>query len=211
MFTSNDVMRTDSFGYTYPELIDDADRSSVIVKIRGLYGSNAVAGGPLRGAVEVSQAATKQEVNTAPGEILSNGCLQHYAASIVSQKFALTGSYAIYLFLGDVQTDDPKAWPLSPNLAGTHAVFAGSSKESNLDSIKRPIGYGSAKVSGSIPLTDPLLSKLHNGDLSGMSNEDVEAYLQKNLTWRIAMVSLVSFGLYYELPLLTITDGRHRC
>lgn len=215
MFTSNDVMRTDSLGYTYPELTDGANTSAVIAKIRELYGSNAASGGPLKRTAQVqrvSQAASKQTLKAAPGEVLADGRLQHYVANIVSQKFALEGSYAIYLFLGDVQSEDPQTWPLCPNLAGTHAVFNGYSKgkTANTDT---PTGYGLVKVTGSIPLTDGLLSKVSGGDLSGMSNEDVEAYLEKNLTWRIATVSCFQIICDSSIDVLTTADGWHasRC
>ncbi|KAK4498075.1 hypothetical protein PRZ48_010731 [Zasmidium cellare] len=185
-FTSNDVMDTTSLGYTYPELANNTGRAAVVAKIRELYGSNAVSGGPLKrssGAQRVSQAATKQLVHSAPGEVVE-GRLQHYVANIVSQKFAMNGSYAVYLFLGDVQSEEPETWPLCSNMVGTHAVFAGYAGAPG----KRSVGHSSVKVTGSIPLTDGLLNKVHSRELSSMSNTAVENYLHENLKWRVAMM-----------------------
>ncbi|KAF2173735.1 hypothetical protein M409DRAFT_16009 [Zasmidium cellare ATCC 36951] len=188
LFTSNDVMDTMSLGYTYPELANNTGRSTVVAKIRELYGSNAVSGGPVKRnapAQRVSQAATKQQVHSAPGEVVE-GRLQHYLANIVSTKFAMNNSYAIYIFLGDVQSEDPKTWPLCPNMVGTHAVFAGYAGAAS--SSKRSVEHNSMKVTGSIPLTDGLLQKVHNGDLPGMSNAEVGSYLRESLKWRVALM-----------------------
>lgn len=189
-FTSNTVMDIVSLGYTYPELANNTRSSDIVAKIRELYGSNAVSSGPLKRSItaqRVSQGATKQQVQATPGEVV-DGRLQHYIANIVSQKYAMNSSYAIYLFLGDVQSEDPKAWPLCPNMVGTHAVFAGFAKETSPS--KRSVAHhSSAKVTGSIPLTDGLLNKVHNGDLSDMSNAAVASYLRLNLRWRVALVS----------------------
>jgi tyrosinase len=131
------------------------------------------------------KAASAEDVVSAPG-MLVDGHLQQYIANIVSQKHTLNGSYAVYVFVGDFD-DRPCEWPLSPNLAGTHAVSANLMVEQKLGAMKaaeKPI-----KVTGAIPLTDMLLTKVQAGELKSMEGNSVEAYLQANLHWRVATVS----------------------
>lgn len=118
--------------------------------------------------------------------MLVNGHLRQYAANIVSQKHALNGSYAVYVFMGDF-TDDPCQWALSPNLAGTHAVAA------NLELKKAPgvskmVETNPIRVGAALPLTDMLLMKVRAGELKSMEMGDVEPYLRENLHWRVSTV-----------------------
>lgn len=125
----------------------------------------------------------------APQEI-TNGKYREYLANIVSQKFALNGSYAIYVFMGEFD-DTPSAWPLSPSLVGTHAVFAalsGVDAASNPQLRQRDIG-SPIQVTGTMPLTSMLLANVQSGGLSCMDPEKVVPYLTSNLQWRVGMVS----------------------
>ena len=118
-----------------------------------------------------------------------NGKHRQYLANILSQKFALNGSYAIYLFMGAFD-DTPTAWPLSPNLVGTHAVFATLSGADAADSpqLRRRTNGSPLQVTGTIPLTSMLLAKVEAGDLPCMDAETVVPYLTANLEWRVGMV-----------------------
>lgn len=170
--------------------------------INRLYGSNASVGGPVERAEEP---ASEQKTKTSLG-ILANGCRRHYVANIASQKFAMNGSYAVYVFLGDFE-DDTSAWPLSKNLAGTHAVAA--SMVSKHATNARPVALATVKVTGSVPLTDLLLSKVQAGELASMNTKTVEKYMSKNLKWRIATVSHGVLGLYaYTLITHSSTQWR---
>lgn len=194
-FTSNNVRSTLRFGYTYPEISGNVSVSAVKRAINKLYGSNASAGGPLERA---TQAASKQAVDSSPGK-LSDGCLRQYTANIVSQKFAMNGSYAIYLFLGDFE-QDPSTWPLSKNLAGTHAVAASLASVDTVNA--RLAAFSTVKVTGAVPLTDSLVSKVQAGELASMNTSTVEVYLRENLKWRVATVSNAG-TLGHELTLTT--------
>lgn len=198
--TSKDVRSTLRFGYTYPETSGNASVSAVRTAINRLYGSNASTGGPVKRTV---QAASEEDVDTAPG-MLVNGCLRHYAANVVSQKFTMNGckspylmpnivdplvfdlAYAIYVFIGDFE-DDPATWPLSHNLAGTHAVAASMATGDVVEA--RLAALSNVKVTGVVPLTDSLLKKVESGELASMEISAVEAYLSENLKWRAATVS----------------------
>ena len=131
--------------------------------------------------------ASVSEIENVPNEVV-RGRHRQYLANILSQKFALNGSYAIYLFIGDFD-DNPSAWATSPNLVGTHAVFGalagmddGTNSQSHSLRSKPPI-----PVTGSIPLTSMLLAKAQSGELHDMSPQTVEDYLTDNLHWRVGM------------------------
>lgn len=128
--------------------------------------------------------------DTIPDEVVG-GKYRQYLANILSQKFALNGSYAIYLFIGDFD-DSASSWATSPNLVGTHAVFAalsGVDAKSNPQAKVRR-SDSAIQVTGSMPLTSMLLTKAQSGDLDDMSPSTVEDYLKDNLHWRIGMVRI---------------------
>ena len=182
MYTSNDIRSTTTFAYTYPELANNATPSAIKAAINTLYGSNAAAGGPVRRAQPISGAASRKQVETTPGEIV-DGWYRHYVANIVSGKFSVNGSYSVYVFLGDVGEEEPCTWQLSPNLVGSHSVFAALTKAGVG---MKTTGMKPIRVAGAVPLTDALLNKAASGDVKSMDSDTVEAYLRKNLQWRVA-------------------------
>jgi len=162
LFTSNDVASTNTFGYSYPELIGN----NVTAAVNRLYGGSTV------NRKRDLSALSKRD----------DGHHYHYITNIVSQKFQMNGSYAVYMFIGQPDDSNPKGWPLADNLAGTHAVF------SNLpgkDSIK--MSTMDLPVTGTVPLTDALVAKCASGELKDMDPASVTPYLQDNLNWRVSM------------------------
>ena len=169
--------------------------SAVRTAINNLYGTSAGSGSVSKRSNnfhtelerEVADASTPDP--SAPEEI-TDGMYRQYLANILSQKFALNGSYAIYVFMGDFD-DSPTAWPLSPSLVGTHAVFAallGADTASNPQAKQKQDG-SSIQVTGTMPLTSMLLAKVQAGELQRMDPETVAPYLSDNLHWRVGMVS----------------------
>lgn len=110
---------------------------------------------------------------------------RQYMANIISQKFALNGSYAIYIFMGDFD-DDPSSWATSPSLVGTHAVFGAIEMTSSVVS-KVMASKPGVEVTGAIPLTSALLTKADSGEIADMAPATVEDYLTDNLHWRVGM------------------------
>lgn len=103
-----------------------------------------------------------------------------YICNVVSQKFAMNGSYAVYVFLGNVSSNSTEELQLSSNLVGTYAVF------SNMPSDDNHMANMDLKITGTVPLTTALLGKQQSGELSSMRPVHVEPYLRKNLQWRVA-------------------------
>lgn len=194
-WTAASVRSTKAFGYTYPELAGDADASAVKATINKLYGNSAGSSGLSKRGLgirqlkdrEVPAAASEMEVAKIPGEVV-RGKHRQYLANIQSQKFALNGTYAIYLFIGEFD-DTPSAWATSPNLVGTHAVFGplstidGDKSTHSISFRRKP----AIQVTGTVPLTSMLLAKAHSGVLAGMAPQTVEEYLRENLHWRVGM------------------------
>ncbi|KAG9672204.1 Di-copper centre-containing protein, partial [Aureobasidium melanogenum] len=103
-----------------------------------------------------------------------------YICNIVSQKFAMNGSYAVYVFLGNVSTNSTEELQLSHNLVGTYSVF------SNMPSDNNHMANMDLKITGTVPLTTSLLGKYESGELQSMLPVHVEPYLRKNLQWTVA-------------------------
>ncbi|KAK3674597.1 hypothetical protein LTR78_005683 [Recurvomyces mirabilis] len=179
-WTSTKVRSVRSLGYTYTDLGNDSI-DAVKANVNKLYGTSAGIGGLSRLKRETTGEADPDI--DAPKEVV-NGKHQQYLANIVSQKLALNGSYAIYVFLGSFD-DTPAAWPLSPNLVGTHGVFAGLSTSSSAR-VRNKEGPG-ITVTGSVPLTSSLLAKVQSGELPCMDVPTVTAYLNQSLHWRVGM------------------------
>lgn len=209
-YTSASVRDVTKLGYTYPELQNGATAASVRAAINKLYGnsasSSAVSGSGNTATSGTSSSSTTRKSRTSDRKKVwspwwkrdnvtaadqsiygTNGTnrtdsVEHeYICNIASQKFAMNGSYAVYVFLGNVSSNSTADLQLSPNLVGTHSVFA------NLPSDDNPMVNMDLKITGTVPLTTALIEKVQNGELRSLSSADVEAYLAKNLQWRVSM------------------------
>jgi tyrosinase len=122
---------------------------------------------------------------------------REYIANIVSDKFSCNGSYAVYVFLGNFDSSDPKCWPTQPNLVGTHAVFSMIPQDAKDDAQKaKRAAMSGIKVTGTIPLNSALLERFKAGEMRSRQPGSVEEYMTNNLQYRVATVSLtISFHL----------------
>ncbi|KAK4892683.1 hypothetical protein LTR49_028562 [Elasticomyces elasticus] len=188
-WTSTSARSIRKLGYTYRD-IGDGSVSTVKAAVNRLYGSSAGSSGLSGRAVDLHQPLEREVPGAsdpdvqAPAEV-TNGKYQEYIANIVSQKFAMNGSYAIYVFMGDF-SDEPTEWSMSPNLVGTHGVFAALSAvdaTSKSNMLRRQMD-STIQVTGTLPLTSMLLAKVQSGELPCMDIPTVTAYLNENLHWR---------------------------
>ncbi|TGO50344.1 hypothetical protein BOTNAR_0396g00080 [Botryotinia narcissicola] len=111
-----------------------------------------------------------------------NGQYTEWIANIQVEKFALSRSFFIHVFLGPFN-DDPSSWSFEPNLVGTHCVFA------KLSSSGASVADPNQLVTGTIPLTSALLDDISEGHLRSLDDVDVEPYLRKNLQYRITLLN----------------------
>ncbi|KAM0718253.1 hypothetical protein Q7P37_006585 [Cladosporium fusiforme] len=186
-WTSNSARSTRAFGYTYPELLNNASAASVKTAINKLYGSNT--GNDSLLSKRFFDFGEPEEIlsprDTAPrGPPLKR---REYIANIVSDKFSCNGSYAVYIFLGTFDSSDPSCWPTQPNLVGTHAVFATVPQEAADDGHKaKRAALSGIQVTGTMPLTSALLEKAKQGEMRSMNPQHVEEYMANNLQYRVA-------------------------
>ena len=186
-WTTNQVRRWDStFHYTYPEFSNsDGSRGAIAGYINRLYGpsATATAGSSKRDAAPEPMAGW--EVIATPNEELTkrqddaikaeNGSLFQYVANIQTPRYALNGSYYIYLFQGEPGSENPADWILDEALIGPMGVLAQPDMtEKNLI------------AAGSVPLTRALTNAVFNGSLSDMTEANAVPYLREHLTWRVA-------------------------
>ena len=179
--------------------------------INTLYGSSAGSSNLSRRATN-SQFAHERGVPTSVSDVqvatvqdeVVDGKEWQYLANIISQKFALNGSYAIYVLMGDFN-DDPSAWATSPNLVGTHAVFAALNGQDASSNPQAKVRRSNSviQVTGSMPLTSMLLTKIQSGELDSMDPDVVADYLTDNLTCKVDMVRIDLISDHKKVP---ITD-----
>lgn len=193
-WTSNMVRNwATTFKYTYPEFTNsDGSKNSIVSYVAKLYGPSATATAgsskrtpaPEPGLLKSATAAFPLvSAGLAPLTNLtghpfktSNGSLYEYVANIKTPRWALNGSYDIYLFNGAPASEDPSTWLSDRSLIGPMGVLAGgmAMKNSNL------------MVAGSVPLTRTLQSMVTDSDLPDMSEDHCIPYLTEHLTWRVA-------------------------
>jgi len=165
-WTTNDVQDWTIFQYTYPEYANsDGSKASITAAVNALYGPNASA----------TAGQTKRSIFDIPaGAIANNGSAYEYVANIQAPRFALNGTYYVFVFVGTPKSEDSSTWFSDPSLAGPYGVLSQPGM-TNADVI----------VSGSIPLTRSLTDLLGSGAIKDLSEAVVGPYLATHLQWRI--------------------------
>ncbi|GAB7324456.1 hypothetical protein MBLNU13_g08380t2 [Cladosporium sp. NU13] len=188
-WTARSARSTKTFGYTYPELQNNASVSAVKAAINKLYGSNT-GGDNLLSKRFFDFDAPEPESGLSERDTAANNGppkRREYIANIVSDKFSCNGSYAVYVFLGNFDSSDPKCWPTQPNLVGTHAVFSMIPQDINDDAQKaKRDAMSGIKVTGTIPLNSALLERFKAGEMRSRQPGSVEEYMTNNLQYRVA-------------------------
>lgn len=200
-------------GYTYPDFngLDlsnpDQLQRAMVSRVGDLYGSSMLGGSS--GDVSDSFIATSQAqlapapvllaqapkleanppsenatptVEAAPRSVNQSDSLWEWAARVHVQKYALGSSFSILFFLGEVP-EDPYQWLISPNLVGTHQVFANSVP----DRCANCRNQSQAVVEGFIHLNSGI--KDHS-NLNSLEPNVVKPFLTEQLHWRVMKVSV---------------------
>lgn len=105
----------------------------------------------------------------------ANGSTYEYVANIQTPRYALAGSYVVFLFLGQPASEDPTTWLTDANLVGPMGVLS----QDNMQG-------ATVIAAGSIPLTRSLTAKLGSGPLAELTEALVGPFLKSMLSWRIA-------------------------
>lgn len=104
-----------------------------------------------------------------------NGHQYEYVCNMHTPRYNLNGSYSVYLFDGQPSSDDCSTWLGDEHMIGMMGVLAGGEMAS-----------ANLLVSGSVPITRYLQSKVNAGVLPDMSAEHCIPYMTKNLQWKLA-------------------------
>jgi len=182
-WTTTGVRRTSTFNYNYPEFAGSNGSKAAIAKyINKLYGPSATAtAGSSKRTADPPKPPKYTSTTTTPASVTdtplkaNNGSLYQYVANIETSRYALNGSYNIYLFQNAPTSEVPTDWVLDPNLIGPMGVLA------------QP-GMSEADIvaTGSVPLTRTLTQDIAAGVLAAMTESLVVPYLTEHLEWRVA-------------------------
>ncbi|KAI9810350.1 MAG: hypothetical protein M1827_006317 [Pycnora praestabilis] len=216
LWISDSVRNPQTFGYTYPELVTwnvstSQYQANVRTSINTLYGSNAstsitssLPSGKRSAADNISERSTAGDNSTMT--------YREYITNILVPNNALGTSFFIHIFLGPVPSTPPSTWSISPNLVGTHCIFTSAQRNTTNTATVAADDHddndGGQQVTGGIPLTSALRAKVAEGDLPSLpslgSVSIIEAYLTKNLHWRVTMLNGMSIPLT-SLPTLKVS------
>lgn len=184
-WTTADVQKWDTtFHYTYPEYANsDGSKSAISAAVKKLYGPGATQTSAKKRSVAASPggnttgSATGNATvsNSTTPFIANNGSLYEYVANIQTPRYSLNGSYYIFLFMGQPESENPDTWLYDSNLVGPMGVLA-----------QDGMPMSNVTVAGSVPLTRVLTDRCNAGDLPDLTEATVNPYLKKQLSWRIA-------------------------
>jgi len=105
----------------------------------------------------------------------NNGSSYQYTCNIETPRYALNGSYSVFLFNGEPKSSDPTSWTFDENLIGPAGILA------------QPGMTGkNITVSMGVPLTRTLVYAYTQGKIADLTQESVDEYLAQNLRWRVA-------------------------
>lgn len=104
----------------------------------------------------------------------NNGSSYQYVCNIETPRYALNGSYSVFVFNGEPKNPDPLSWTFDENLIGPAGILAQPGMtEKNIT------------VTMGIPLTRTLVYEYTKGNIPDLTEETVDNYLQQRLQWRV--------------------------
>ncbi|KAL1582012.1 hypothetical protein WHR41_09259 [Cladosporium halotolerans] len=105
----------------------------------------------------------------------NNGSSYQYICHVQTPRYALNGSYSVFLFNGEPENPDPTSWSFDKNLIGPAGVLAQPGMtEKNITAY-----YG-------IPITRTLVYEYTRGGIADLTPKNVDTYLQQKLRWKVA-------------------------
>ena len=119
-----------------------------------------------------------------------DGKYLEWITNLKVQKHALDGTFFVHVFLGDFNRENPLAWRSDPNLVGTFSVL-GELVGTGCKKCKKD-REDQLQITGQVPLTLALAERYLAGQIDNLTPEKVVPYLQENLHWRVAAVSILS-------------------
>lgn len=174
-WTSEDVRQTTVLGYNYPETANGATAASVRSAVNKLYSSS-------------SSSKKRWLSNRFEGRAAQEGD-RDYKVVFNAEKHCLGTSYDTYVFLGPHNAScTPETCIKDPNFVGIYGVLAKKTDYSNGTVGNYHVSNNTLPklaITGEVPLTTALQGKVATGELAGLDEASVTAYLAKNLNWQV--------------------------
>jgi tyrosinase len=104
----------------------------------------------------------------------NNGSSYQYVCNIETPRYALNGSYSVFVFNGEPENPDPLMWSFDKNLIGPAGILAQPGMTNK-----------NITVTMGIPLTRTLVYEYTKGTIPDLTEESVDNYLQQRLQWRV--------------------------
>jgi tyrosinase len=104
----------------------------------------------------------------------NNGSSYQYVCNIETPRYALNGSYSVFVFNGEPENPDPLLWTFDKNLIGPAGILAQPGMTNK-----------NITVTMGIPLTRTLVYEYTKGNIPDLTEESVDHYLQQKLQWRV--------------------------
>lgn len=184
-WTTNTVVNTTVFGYTYPEFLNGSSSADIMGYVNELYGpdATATAGSIMKRrdiAEELSENFNCCAIGSNSGGFGGGFRARsiQYIANVAYPRWTLDGSYTIYLFLGKPPQEDGLLYQFAENLIGSVNVLSVPGMTSNKQI-----------ATGAIPLTRALNAQIGGRLLQSLSRIFVIPFLQRALVWRVAAAS----------------------
>ena len=178
-WTSTTVRDTHIFGYTYPETADN-NATCTIQAVNFLYDNSA--GRPINGTLQSTK--NQRHLPAKRDGPQQSGLYHEWITNIRVAQTALDSTFTIYVFLGNISSNNTSQWLTNPNLVGSHTIFKPFSSASQQ--------HASVIVAGTVPLTKDLNKNAKVGGYDTANVTAVEMYLTENLHWRVAKVCTYS-------------------
>lgn len=185
--------------YTYPEIADNPQPSTVLSRVNALYGNGrtqqALTSGSSklrRGAPGLAaRQAAPSTLNIPPSPealipfapllIARNGSFHEYAvACSIRRSIAPGTSFNVHLFFGNVQTGSD--YLTAPNRVGGFSISQSGSSDMSND------------VTGIVTITDALLNTLIAGNIKDLKPSTVRKFVRARLTWKIVSATGQDIG-----------------
>jgi tyrosinase len=104
----------------------------------------------------------------------NNGSSYQYICNIETPRYALNGSYSVFVFNGEPENPNPLTWSEDKNLIGPAGILAQPGMtEKNII------------VTMGVPLTRTLVYEYTKGNIPDLTEDSVDHYLQQKLQWRV--------------------------
>ncbi|KAF2709225.1 Di-copper centre-containing protein [Pleomassaria siparia CBS 279.74] len=178
MWTSTTSRNWESFGYTYPELMNNPSNDTLTLTINRLYRpqyqglnkNNTLTTLPPIQNITAPPSQNQTQTLNQTADAIDWMCEVNMPTDIQNKM-----TYSVRVFLGEPNAN-PKLWATDKNYVGQVATLSSPRMDSNMT------------ITANIVLTDMLAKRFKAGELKSLEKAAVNEYLQENFYWGIQQV-----------------------